>query len=247
MDNKDNKVVELDSTNFDKEKRGNIHRTVKSILQQKIVASTITRDDKKYITFKKYNKEGLFLLFIPNCLVKSIISSDKSDNRSKWPIDKEEYVYFLVYKENIDTLEAALKISDCLRIKASAFSYAGVKDRRGKTTQWFSVRKVEPWKLLKKTRSIRNVYIGNITFKSKPLKLGKLQGNRFRIALRNITADNELINEAMEKLKEKGFINYYGLQRFGNDKEVPTYDIGNKLLLRQFKEVSASCAVFVIK
>lgn len=106
------------------------------------------------------------------------VYTDRTDNRTKWPIDKGEYVYFLVYKENIDTLEATLKISDCVRIKASAFNYAGVKDRRGKTTQWFSIRKVVPSKLLRRTKCLRNIHIGNIMFQNVPLKLGKLQGNR---------------------------------------------------------------------
>lgn len=163
---------------------------------------------------------------------------DRVDERCSWPADKEEYVHFIVYKENIDTLETTLKISDCLRMKPSVFTYAGVKDRRAKTTQWFSVRKVEPWKLLSRTRCLRNVHVGNITFKKEPLKLGQLQGNRFRIALRNVSADNDLINQAVENLKANGFINYYGLQRFGNDKEVPTYEIGVQLLLGNFKEVN---------
>lgn len=100
-----------------------------------------------------------------------------------------------------------------------------------------SVRKVLPGKLLQKTRFLKNIKIGNICFKNKPLKLGKLNGNRFRIALRNVTADDETINKAMESLKANGFINYYGMQRFGNDKEVPTYLIGVKLMQGNFKEV----------
>ncbi|KRT81302.1 hypothetical protein AMK59_5240, partial [Oryctes borbonicus] len=172
------------------------------------------------MTFKRYKK------------------SDKIDNRVIWPANIDEYVHFIVYKENIDTMEAALKIGDCLRMNPSNFNYAGVKDRRGKTTQWFSVRKVIPSKLIKRTECLRNIHIGNITFKKEPLRLGKLQGNRFRIALRNIDGDNDLINKAMECLKEKGFINYYGLQRFGNVKEVPTYEIGIKLLLGEFKELT---------
>lgn len=74
-------------------------------------------------------------------------------------------------------------------------------------------------------------------FKDKPLMLGQLKGNRFRIALRNVLADDELIEESMKFIEENGFINYYGLQRFGNDKQVPTYDIGVALLLGQWKKV----------
>lgn len=122
-------------------------------------------------------------------------------------------------------------------MSASHFTYAGVKDKRAKTTQWFSVRKVEPWKLIVKTKSVRQIKIGNITFKDKPLKLGELIGNRFRIALRNVVGADDLITDVINSLNKNGFINYYGLQRFGNDKEVPTYSIGIELMLGNWKEV----------
>lgn len=88
---------------------------------------------------------------------------------------------------------------------------------------------------------MRNIKIGNICFKNQPLKLGRLRGNRFRIALRNITADDDTVNKSMESLKDRGFINYYGLQRFGNDKEVPTFLIGAKLMQGNWKEVVFPC------
>lgn len=166
------------------------------------------------------------------------IFTEKSDVRLQWPNDKGEYVYFLVYKEAIDTMDACLKISDSLKMPPGNFTYAGVKDKRAKTTQWFCVHKVEPWKLIKRTRPIRNVKVGNFTFKDEPLKLGQLQGNKFRIALRNVTGNDDLINQSMKHVEENGFINFYGLQRFGNDKEVPTFEIGINLLLGKWKEVN---------
>jgi tRNA pseudouridine13 synthase len=84
-------------------------------------------------------------------------------------------------------------------------------------------KKVEPWKLIVKTRPLKNVRIGYVTFKNKPLKLGELVRNKFRIALRNVTGDDDLIEKLLQSLEENGFINYYGWQRFGNDKEVPSY------------------------
>lgn len=122
-------------------------------------------------------------------------------------------------------------------MKAASFTYAGVKDRRAKTTQWFCVRKVDPRKLVMRTKPLRNIHIGNFTFEDKPLKLGKLIGNRFRIALRNVTVEDSVIDGALNSLKEYGFINYFGLQRFGNDKEVPTFEIGVKLMQGNWKEV----------
>lgn len=49
---------------------------------------------------------------------------------------------------------------------------------------------------------------------------------RFRIALRQISAAEEHVIEALEQFNENGFINYYGHQRFGNHASVPTHKIG---------------------
>ncbi|KAJ8979560.1 hypothetical protein NQ317_012949 [Molorchus minor] len=171
-------------------------------------------------------------------IVASTITTEKIDRRFEWPDDKGEYVHFLVYKESLDTMDACLKISDCVNMSPANFTYGGVKDKRAKTTQWFCVKRVNPWKLMKRTRPLKNVRLGNYEFKDAPLKLGHLQGNRFKIALRNVTGSDELINQSMQSIKEKGFINYYGLQRFGNDKEVPTYEIGVNLLLGKWKEAT---------
>lgn len=217
---KTEETVEMPVGELSKAERTAVYNEIKRVYGQKVVANTVLKDEIKFIHIKKYNKN------IAN------------DNRTSWPADKGEYVHFLVFKENMDTLEACYQIGDCLRIPPSCFSYAGVKDRRAKTTQWFSVRKVEPWKLIKRTRSLRNVRIGNICFKDEPLKLGQLKGNRFRIALRNVTANDGQINRSLETLKNNGYINYYGLQRFGNDKNAPTYLIGEKLMQGNWKEVS---------
>lgn len=76
-------------------------------------------------------------------------------------------------------------------------------------------------------------------FRDQPLKLGQLKGNRFRIALRQINVDETEVNEAMEQFREKGFINYYGLQRFGNHSAIPTHQIGLALLKADYKLVSS--------
>lgn len=60
---------------------------------------------------------------------------------------------------------------------------------------------------------------------------------RFRIALRHVAGEDENIIKNLENLQNNGFINYYGLQRFGNSAEIPTYKIGIALLKSDFKEV----------
>lgn len=56
--------------------------------------------------------------------------------------------------------------------------YAGTKDRRAKTTQWFSLRKVEPAKIANACRDMRDLKTGNFKFADKHLKLGALKGNK---------------------------------------------------------------------
>ncbi|KAK4887582.1 hypothetical protein RN001_003853 [Aquatica leii] len=215
----DAEPVEIDASSLTKEERTVIHEHITRIYGGKIIAHTEVKDDKsKIIRFRKHT------------------SNRGVDKRLQWPNGKGVYVYFLLYKEAMDTLEATYKISDCLKMKSGAFTYAGVKDKRAKTTQWFCVKKVAPQTLINKTQFLRNIHIGNITFHDEPLKLGHLKGNRFRVALRNVTANENTINRALESLKTIGFINYYGLQRFGSDKEVPTYKIGIALLRGQWKE-----------
>lgn len=161
--------------------------------------------------------------------------------REKWPATREgEYVYFLVHKEFIDTIEANIQLSDCLQMRPSNFCYAGVKDRRAKTTQWFCVRRVEPEVIVERTKNLKNISVGNFCYKKETLKLGHLQGNQFRIAIREIVDNQAVIEKGLNSLKNYGFINYFGLQRFGNSKEIPTHIIGIKLLTGLWEEVGVS-------
>ena len=43
-----------------------------------------------------------------------------------------------------ETLEAIQRLSACLNIQPSAFSYAGIKDKKAITTQYMVVRGVTP-------------------------------------------------------------------------------------------------------
>lgn len=64
----------------------------------------------------------------------------------------------------------------------NTIKHAGTKDKRGNTTQMISVRKLDAKKVAK--LSSRNIWTGNYIYKDSSLKLGDLNGNRFRIVLR---------------------------------------------------------------
>lgn len=100
----------------------------------------------------------------------------------------------------------------------------------------FCIKRREPAKILEAARRTQNILVGNFSCRPDVLKLGQLRGNRFRIALREITVDQAVIEKSLESFREKGFINYYGLQRFGNSAVVPTYSIGRALLKGNWQE-----------
>lgn len=63
-----------------------------------------------------------------------------------------------------------------------------------------------------------------------PLNLGDLRGNRFELVIRDLggASDGEIERE-MEFFQARGFINYFGLQRFGQS-SIPSHVIGTALL-----------------
>lgn len=56
---------------------------------------------------------------------------------------------------------------------------------------------------------------------------------------RNIKGSDEEVSNAIEMLKTNGFINYYGLQRFGSSVVSPTYVVGKSLACGNVEEVNS--------
>ncbi|XP_071455236.1 pseudouridylate synthase 7 homolog [Hetaerina americana] len=206
--------VEIEVTEVSKDERKKIHEAVKNCFGSRLVSNTIDRGDKKFM----------------------VIGKPKGKQRvDGWPQGLGKFVHFVLYKENLDTMEAANVIAQKLRIPIGKFTYAGTKDRRAKTTQIACVPRVHPKKIAELNGTIKGVAVGNYDCHSEPIRLGDLKGNRFQIVLRNVGVSDSVVEEAAKSLKEKGFINYYGLQRFGST-SVPTHHVGRALLLGKWKE-----------
>lgn len=68
-------------------------------------------------------------------------TSTEPQTTSDTPIKWASLVYFFLIKE---TLEAIHRLSMCLNVQPSAFSYAGIKDKKAVTKQSMVVRGVTP-------------------------------------------------------------------------------------------------------
>uniref|UniRef100_A0A0B7AA66 TRUD domain-containing protein n=1 Tax=Arion vulgaris TaxID=1028688 RepID=A0A0B7AA66_9EUPU len=166
-------------------------------------------------------------------MIQVMWKTGKSRDRNKddWPESKKDYKYvkFVLYKENKDTMDAIGLISKNLKVKESLFQYAGTKDKRAKTSQEITSYKIHPKKLSFMNKVLWNMGLGNFQYVKEPLKLGQLSGNQFTIVLRNVQESLETVNSAITSLKTQGFINYFGMQRFGTTL-VPTHRVGCSLL-----------------
>jgi tRNA pseudouridine13 synthase len=72
--------------------------------------------------------------------------------------------------------------------------------------------------------------VGNFSYVDRSLRLGDLKGNVFTLTLRGVEGGSrETVAAAVKALTASGFINYFGLQRFGTH-AIPTHAIGGALL-----------------
>ncbi|XP_065547543.1 pseudouridylate synthase PUS7L isoform X1 [Lathamus discolor] len=150
------------------------------------------------------------------------------------------YTAFTLQKENLETLEAISFLAAELGVLPSDFSYTGIKDKKAITYQPMVVKKVSPERLkeIGSKMEKKGIRIHNVHSACQHLRLGQLKGNHFDIVVRDLkhhshdcSADLKMrISEAMENVETKGFVNYYGPQRFGQGQNVQTDQIGLALL-----------------
>ncbi|MCK5263829.1 MAG: tRNA pseudouridine(13) synthase TruD, partial [Gammaproteobacteria bacterium] len=102
--------------------------------------------------------------------------------------------------------------------------YAGLKDRHGITSQWFSVHLPglpDPdWTQIELMEGEEgNIKLLEATRHSKKLRRGALKENRFSIRLRHLKGSDDLatkIDQRCQLIAERGVPNYFGEQRFGH-------------------------------
>ena len=95
-------------------------------------------------------------------------------------------------------------------------SYAGLKDRKAVTEQWFSLQMPGQPTPDFSQFSLEGVEILEVTRHQRKIRIGSLQGNHFEILLRNAEETDEL-KVRLDFLAKNGFPNYFTEQRFGRD------------------------------
>ena len=137
------------------------------------------------------------------------------------PCGEGEHVWLDVEKNGANTVFVAQQLAAAAGVREMDVGYAGLKDRHAVTRQWFSIylpigkgqgetpdltRLAHPeFKVLGQSRHL------------KKLRRGDLQGNRFRIVLRDVAGSRDAIEANLQAVAAQGAPNYFGAQRFGHD------------------------------
>ncbi|CCU99726.1 unnamed protein product [Malassezia sympodialis ATCC 42132] len=95
------------------------------------------------------------------------------------------------------------------------------------------------------TRAERGLRIAHLAYASAPLQLGDLKGNQFTITLRDVRWADEsaadvpsltaALTQQVAQMEEHGFLNYFGMQRFGTG-QVSTHAVGLAVLRGDYAE-----------
>lgn len=219
-----------------KETRAAVHEAVRKFGSGIVVSDTTM------------NSDGMSVIRVRRVMVggkkrKDIDQRGGNNARGSWPKNRPDYLQFVLYKRNLETNSVMMQLAKAMNTNVSSFTYAGTKDKRGITTQLCTVYRGSKERLETLNRAGReldsfNFIVGNAVYVPQRLNLGDLRGNRFSLAIRDLpdddTISDEQIHEAVRSWIEHGFINYFGLQRFGT-KAVATHEIGRAILQRNYK------------
>lgn len=235
-------IFEIPKSFNDKEERTSIHQLIRKGFNNELESRTNSDN-----TFKILNGNTKNQRMGKQQLIDSQKDANGVENFGYGP--SKQFIHFTLYKENKETMDACNLLSRLLKIPTKTLGIAGTKDKRGITCQRVSLNtRMGLSRVNALNRTLKGMCIGSYEFKDTGLKLGDLNGNKFTVALRDVSLNSEIqlsgpkmeqalkdiLSQSCKKLMATGFINYFGMQRFGSF-SIPTYEIGKKILKDDYK------------
>jgi tRNA pseudouridine13 synthase len=209
--------------------RGSMHQFIRSKVSKYTDSDTVQVDGIQHIRLiAKHKTKG------------TTVNNFHNRNKGKaiWPEGVGDFLRFTMLKENVDTISACGIISKSLRIKTDGVGFSGTKDKRAVTAQKCTVYRRLPseFERLNKFSYSPIIRYGDFEYVNEHTRLGDLKGNHFSLVLRNVNEDDETIHKACNSVLKCGFLNYFGLQRFGKG-GARSHDIGKSIFKSDWKKV----------
>lgn len=180
---------------------------------------------------KKYPEDFIVEEVTPEKIILEVGKNIEFKDVENW---KGNFIHFTLEKKNWTTLDAIREIAKKVGVKRKHFGFAGNKDKVAITTQRVGCFNV-PLDKLKNVR-IKNIVLRDFQKVNKKIKLGDLWGNRFTIRVREPKILGEELKNILEDAKNNytHYINYYGIQRFGEKRPI-THIVGRLILERNWE------------
>ncbi|MFA4960178.1 MAG: tRNA pseudouridine(13) synthase TruD [Candidatus Pacearchaeota archaeon] len=167
------------------------------------------------------------------CSVSESPNFDSNPDLSK--LDSSIFKDFLwceLEKVDLDHFQAIKELGARINKFSNDIGYAGVKDKKAHTSQRISIFKPN-LDLIKQFRHPK-IILKNFRWEKRKLKMGFLEGNKFKIVLRDVDKKNAI--KISSKIKNLSFFpNYFGTQRFGSQRG-NNVEIGILIIKRKFEE-----------
>ena len=133
------------------------------------------------------------------------------------PTGEGEHIWILVRKTGCNTRDLVERIAAATGTPARDIGYSGLKDKNAVTTQWFSIRQSVHDSFSPAVAEIPGIELLRTERSDRKLRTGSHHSNRFAIVLREVTGDQQALQHQLELIRQRGFPNYFGAQRFGYD------------------------------
>lgn len=128
------------------------------------------------------------------------------------PAGDGEHLFLKLRKTGLTTVAVAEWLATAFGVPTVAVGYAGMKDKRAVTEQWFSVHTPAAAAALPARPEV--TLLESARHRRK-LRRGDLAGNRFELRLTDVRGD--AWESRLAEVREHGVPNYFGAQRFGRD------------------------------
>ena len=126
-----------------------------------------------------------------------------------------EHLCVEVEKTGLTTTRAADRLAEATGLKRADVGYAGMKDRRARTRQWFSLRLPAGEEARLQSAEDENLRVLQSRRNHRKIRIGSHRANRFVIALRDFRGERDDMERRLRVLARMGVPNYFGPQRFG--------------------------------
>lgn len=133
-----------------------------------------------------------------------------------FPLSGEgKHLVLKVCKRGLNTMHVVQRLARWADVVPMTIGFAGLKDRHAVAVQHFSVPLPEVGMPDMALLEDEGLAVTALNRHHSKLQRGELKGNRFSLRLTALQGDEQVAEQCLRVLREQGFPNYFGPQRFG--------------------------------